>query len=112
MESIDSRPRNQNDPKAIAGNNFGLGTPRPRATGPVGRGRAGLENCRLPAARLVRRAARTVARAGRHVAPGRAGEAHAAAAILDLAAGRSPGRGGPGRAQDLSDRWAWAIRRH
>ena len=43
MESIDFRSRNRNDPEAIAGNHFGLGAPCPRAAGPLGRGRAGLE---------------------------------------------------------------------
>src|SRR5882757_4332709 len=53
--------------------------------------RAGFEEGRLPAARLVRRAARTVARAIRRDAAGRTGEADADPAILDLAADRPAG---------------------
>src|ERR1700722_4911910 len=49
-------------------------------------GRTGVEKGRLPAARLVRCAARIVARADRRNAPGRAGKAHADSAIFDLAA--------------------------
>src|ERR1700744_2713758 len=49
-------------------------------------GRAGVEKGRLPAARLVRRAARIVARAVRRDAPGGIGKADADSAILDLAA--------------------------
>src|ERR1700712_255834 len=53
--------------------------------------RAGSEEGRLPAARLVCRAARIVARAIRRNAPGGAGKADADPAIFDLAADRPAG---------------------
>src|SRR3954471_7282578 len=62
----------------------------------TGRRRAGSEEGRLSAARLVRRAARIVARAVRRDAPRGAGEADADPAILDLAADRPAGRRGIG----------------
>src|ERR1700676_1006768 len=52
------------------------------------RRRAGFEEGRFPAAGLVRRAARTVARAVGRNAPRRIGKADADPAILDLAADR------------------------
>src|SRR3954451_15209296 len=55
------------------------------------RRRAGSEEGRLPAAGLVRCAARTVAGAIRRNAPGGIGKANADPAILDLAADRPPG---------------------
>src|SRR5262245_46418804 len=62
----------------------------------AGRRRAGFEEGRLSAARLVRRASGTVARPERRDASGRAREADADPAILHLAADRPPGRRGAG----------------
>src|ERR1700730_10267834 len=75
------------------------------------RRRAGFEEGRFPAAGLVRRAARTVARAVGRNAPCRIGKADADPAILDLAADRPAGGRGTGGAPRMQDRQARSVRR-
>src|SRR6185312_14576894 len=75
------------------------------------RRRAGSEESGVPAARLVRCIAGTVARAERRNAPGGTGKADADPAIFDLAADRPAGGGGAGGAPRMQDRQAWPVRR-
>src|SRR5436309_2602858 len=75
------------------------------------RRRAGSEEGRLPAAGLVRCAARTVAGAFGRNAPCRAGKANADPAILDLAADRPAGGRRTGGTPRVQDRQARPVRR-
>src|SRR6185312_13488715 len=109
MKTLSSCQGCGDDSETVAGSHLGLDAACSRPAGRARRGGAGFEEGWVPAARLVRCAARTVARAGRRVASGRIGEANAVAAIFDVAAGRSDDRSGAGRAQDLPARWARAI---